>query len=148
MKRFVLVILCTVLFSTACATSHLSKASPRNDPILRELNRANCTYAALYVDNNYKWTVTLYVLPLNNRLGSVTSAGKHVFCISEFHIKNTNHLSIRIRSHNQPRQSGTKTILDQLRKGDVWKLFIPSVSLEGWGYILLPYGVVEEGLKR
>lgn len=148
MRRFVFAILCVVLFGTACATGHSSEISPDNDPILRKLNRANCTYTALYVDNNYKWTVTLYVDPLNARLGSVTSGSKRFFCINKFHIKNDHYLFIRIRSHNQPRQSGARTSLDQLEKGDVWKLFIPSISIDGWGYILLPYEIVEKKPER
>ena len=148
MKRFVFAVLCVVLFGTACSTGHLSETSPRDDPILRELNKANCAYAALYVDNNYKWTVTLYVNPLSTRLGSVTPGSRRFFCINESHIKDDYYLFIRIRSHNQPRQSGERTVLNGIRKGDVWKLFIPSsISLKGWQYSWLSYDIIDEEEK-
>lgn len=148
MKCFVLATLCVVLFGTACGTGHLSETSPRNDPILRELNRANCAYAALYVDNNYKWTVTLYTYPLSTRLGSVMPGNRHFFCIRKLYIEEYYLLSIRIRSHNESIQSGTVATLKELRKGDVWKLFIPLASLDGWSYVPLPYEIVEERPKR
>ena len=150
MKRFVLTVLCVVLFGTACGTGRWSEISPRYDPILRELNKANCAYAAIYVDNNYKWTVTLYVHSSNIRMGSVIPTNKRFFCIKESYLKEAHRLSIRIRSHrshNQSRQSGVVRTLTQLWKGDVWKLTIPSTSLFGSQYITLPYEIVDEEEK-
>lgn len=134
-----------VAVSFGCFSSSLPPLDPAKDQLLKKIVRAKCDdYAALYFENDYRWTVELYLYPIGRRLGEVMPASDAVFCIREQDLYEGYYLSIRIRSvADLDRRGGVvaTTKPANVLRGEVWRFSVPSTSLEGWQVLLLPYRI-------
>ena len=144
MKRSVPLFLALAAVFISCAP--FPALDPAKDPLFKKIERAKCDYAALQFRNDYRWTVQLHTYPVGRRLGEVNPANDEIFCIRKQDLYE-DYLSLRIRSVANPNRQGgviATTKPAPVLKGEVWRFSVPSISLDGWQILRLPYSVGTE----